>query len=192
LFKRGEVYENPITTERATIELGTWETGGRRLLANLDVTKCGAGPALHSHPTIHERLTVHSGRVALFIAGKTSIAEIGSTVDIPPGVLHRWWNAGIYEARLTLDVEPAARFEEYLRNLLGLAQDGKTDASGTPHLLQGAVLAQDFADVIHFARPASFLPAVLVPPLASMARLFGYRGSYSEYLDRPPAQILAA
>jgi quercetin dioxygenase-like cupin family protein len=190
MLRRGEVYENPVTTIRAVIRVGTWETNGERLVADLDVRKCGAGAALHMHPTIHERLTVVSGRVALSVNGKTSIAEVGSTIDIPPGVPHRWWNAGIYQARVTMEIQPAARFEEYIRNLFGLAQDGKTDAAGMPHLLQLAVLSQDFSDVIRFPKPAKFVPGSLLPAIAPIARFFGYRGNYSEYLTRPPAQVL--
>jgi quercetin dioxygenase-like cupin family protein len=190
MFKHGEIYENPVTTVRATIQVGTHETNGRRLVADLDVRKCGAGPSLHTHPTIHERLTVTHGRIAVALNGKTSIAEVGSTIDIPPGVPHRWWNAGIYEAHLVLEIEPAARFEEYLRNLFGLAQDGKTDPMGTPHFLQLAALLKEFSDVIRFEKPAGLFPAALVPALAPVARLFGYRGSYSEYLTRPPSRTV--
>jgi hypothetical protein len=37
-----------------------------------------------------------------------------------------------------MDVRPAKRFETFIRNMIGLAQDGKTDAMGMPHLLQVA------------------------------------------------------
>ncbi|MGC2399725.1 MAG: cupin domain-containing protein [Acidobacteriaceae bacterium] len=190
MLRRGEVYENPANTIRAVIQVGTWETNGERLVADLDVRRCGAGSALHMHPTIHERLTIVSGRVAVSVNDKTSIAEVGSTIEIAPGVPHRWWNAGIYQARVTIDIQPAARFEEYIRNLFGLAQDGKTDPSGMPHLLQLAVLSQDFSDVIRFVKPARFVPGSLFPAIAPIARLFGYRGSYSKYLTRPPSQVL--
>lgn len=192
MLKQGEVYENPVTGMKAVIRVGTWETGGEQLVADLYVRKCGAGSALHLHPAIHERLTVTSGRVGLSLHGRTSIAELGSAIEIPPGVSHRWWNAGIYEARLSIEIRPAARFEEYIRNLFGLAQDGKTDPMGMPHLLQLAVLAQDFEDVIRFPRPSRLVPGALLPVIAPIARFFGYRGSYVEYLNRPPSEVLEA
>jgi hypothetical protein len=34
--------------------------------------------------------------------------------------------------------------------MIGLAQDGKTDAMGMPHLLQVAAIASEFDDVIRF------------------------------------------
>jgi mannose-6-phosphate isomerase-like protein (cupin superfamily) len=190
MVRRGEVFVNPITGVRAVVQVGTCETHGQRLVADLDVRKCGVGSPLHLHPVIFERLTVVSGRVGISLHDKTSIAEVGSTIEIPPGVPHRWWNAGIYEAKVTIDVEPAARYEEYMRNLFGLAQDGKTDSMGTPRLLQFAVIAQEFADVIRFLKPAKLLPGPLFPAMAPVGRFFGYRGSYGEYLSRPPSQIL--
>jgi hypothetical protein len=142
------------------------------------------------HPVIYERLTVMSGRVGLSLNGKTSIAEVGSTIEIPPGMAHRWWNAGIYEAKITMDIRPAARFEDYFRNIFGLAQDGKTDPMGMPNLLQLAVLAQEFDDVIRFVELSRFVPGVLFSMLAPIARFLGYRGSYSEYLTRPPSEVI--
>jgi quercetin dioxygenase-like cupin family protein len=190
MVRRGEVYENPVTGIKAVVQVGTYETMGERLVVDLYVRKCGAGPALHMHPVIHERLTVMSGRVGLSLNGTISIAELGSTIEIPPGQAHRWWNAGIYEARLTMDIRPAARFDDLLRNLIGLAQDGKTDPTGMPNLLQLAALAKDFNDVIRFPKPSRFVPGFLLPTIAPIALLLGYKGSYSEYLTRPPSEVM--
>jgi quercetin dioxygenase-like cupin family protein len=190
MVRRGEVYENPVTRIKAVVQVGTYETKGERLVVDLYTRKCGAGPALHMHPVIYERLTVISGRVGLSLDGRVSIADVGSTIEIPPGLPHRWWNAGIYEAKLRMDIRPAARFEAFLRNLIGLAQDGKTNPTGMPNLLQLSVLAKDFNDVIHFLKPSKFAPGFLLPMLAPIGRLLGYRGSYSAYLTRPPLEVI--
>ena len=49
-----------------------------------------------------------------------------------------------------MDIRPAKRFEAFMRNMIGLAQDGKTDPKGMPNLLQLAVIASEFNDVIQF------------------------------------------
>jgi quercetin dioxygenase-like cupin family protein len=188
MLKQGEVYENPATGIKAIIRVGTYETNGERLVVDLYTRKCGAGSALHMHPAIFERLTVVCGRVGFSLDGATAIAEVGSTIEIPPGVSHRWWNAGIYEAKVTMDIRPAARFEEFIRNCIGLAQDGKTDATGMPNLLQLAVLAREFKDVIRF--PSWFSQDILFTILAPIARLMGYRGNNSVYLTRPPSEVI--
>jgi hypothetical protein len=84
-------------------------------------------------------------------------------LDVAPGVVHDWWNLGLEEAKVAVEIEPATRFEEMIRNFFGLAQDGKTNAKGVPRLLQLALLACDFD---------------------ALAGLVGYRGSY------PPATVL--
>jgi quercetin dioxygenase-like cupin family protein len=187
MFRRGEVYENPATGIKAVILVGTEETEGEQLVVDLYARKCGAGSVLHLHPVIHERLTVVSGRVGLALDGVISIAEVGSTIEIPPGQAHRWWNAGIYEAQVRMDIRPAARFEDFMRNCIGLAQDGKTDPMGMPNLLQLALLAREFKDVIRFLKPSRFVPEVLFSLLAPLARLLGYKGTYNTYLSLPPS-----
>ncbi len=134
MLRRGEVYENPVTGIKVVVRVGTWETNGEQLIVDLYVRKCGAGSALHMHPVIYERLTVMSGRVGLSLNGKTSIAEVGSTIEIPPGMAHRWWNAGIYEARVTMDIRPAARFEDFIRNIYrpGSGWQDRSDGNAQP------------------------------------------------------------
>jgi hypothetical protein len=58
------------------------------------------------------------------------------------GIIHDWRNLGSEEAKVALEIEPAARFEEMIRNFFGLAQDGKTSAGGMPRLLQLVLLAR--------------------------------------------------
>jgi mannose-6-phosphate isomerase-like protein (cupin superfamily) len=188
MFRRGDVFQNPVTGERATIRLGTRETNGQRLIVDIDLKGEGFGCPLHLHPNIHERLTVVSGRVGIFVNGAISIAKLGRTIDIPAGVAHRFWNAGICEANITIDIQPAKRFEAFIRNMIGLAQDGKTDSRGMPHLLQLAALASEFDDVVRFLKPARVVQRLVFPILAPIARMGGYRGSYSEYVLRQPSE----
>jgi mannose-6-phosphate isomerase-like protein (cupin superfamily) len=187
MFKKGDVFDNPVTGERATILLGTRETRGERLVVELELQGAGFGSALHIHPTIHERLKVLSGRVGIIIHDAISIAEPGKMIEIGPGVPHRFWNAGITVAKLTLDIRPAKRFEAFIRNMIGLAQDGKTDPMGMPNLLQLAALAREFNDVIQFMSPR-LVQNVLFPILAPIAAMRGYKGSYSEYVFRSPSK----
>jgi mannose-6-phosphate isomerase-like protein (cupin superfamily) len=188
MFKRGDVFDNPITGERATIRLGTRETRGERIVVDLELRGAGFGSALHLHPSIHERLRVVSGTVGVSIDGAVSIADLDKTIEIPPGVPHRFWNAGIIEAKLMMDVRPANRFEAFTRNMIGLAQDGKTDPKGMPNLLQLSLIAKEFGDVIQFLSPPRFLQGALFPILAPIARMRGYRASYSEYVFRLPSE----
>ncbi|HEX3129916.1 MAG TPA: cupin domain-containing protein [Thermoanaerobaculia bacterium] len=186
MLRRGEIYDNPVTGERAIVRVGTDETNGERLVIDMQARPGAAGAGEHIHPTIDERFTVTRGRVGVLIDGRQSIAGPGDSIHFPPGIPHDWWNAGEEEAHLVLEIQPAARFEEMLRNLLGLAQDGRTNARGTPGLLQCALLAREFDDVLHFTKPHRLIQTVLFRILAPIARLRGYRGSYPEYVERRP------
>jgi quercetin dioxygenase-like cupin family protein len=190
MFKAGEVYENPVTGERAVVRVGTDENAGARLVVDLYIRPGGAVAGEHVHPAIHERFTVLEGRVGFAIGRKKSVAKLGETLDVPPGVIHNWWNLGLEEAKVAVEIEPAARFEEMIRNFFGLAQDGKTNARGMPHLLQLVMLAREFADVVQFTRPPRLVQRALFGVLAPVARLAGYRGSYPEYLSRPPSSVI--
>jgi quercetin dioxygenase-like cupin family protein len=186
MLRRGEIYDNPVTGVRAIVRVGTDETNGERLVVDMQARPGAASAGEHMHPSMDERFTVVRGRIGFSIDGRSSIARPGESVHIPPGVVHDWWNAGDEEAHLVLEVQPAARFEEMTRNLFGLAQDGRTDARGMPRLLQLALLAREFDDVVRFTKPHRLAQGLLFALLAPIARLRGYRGSYPEYLERKP------
>ena len=183
----GDVIENPVTGERGVVRLGTVETAGARAVVDLYVRPGGAVVGEHWHPDMDERFTVLRGRVGFRLGGQERTAEPGSEIHVPAGVRHDWWNAGDEEALVRVDIRPAARFEAMILNLFGLAQDGKTNARGLPSMLQLAVLAREFRDVIQFTRPPQVVQAVLFGMLAPLARLLGYQGSYPEYLTRRSA-----
>ena len=103
---------------------------------------------------------------------------------------HDWWNAGPEEALVRVEIRPAARFEAMILNAFGLGQDGKVNRKGMPNLLQLAVFAREFDDVIRFTRPPRVVQRVLFAVLAPVARLLGYRGSYPEYLARGPTSVV--
>jgi hypothetical protein len=48
-----------------------------------------------------------------------------------------------------------------IRNAFGLAQDGKVNKRGMPNLLQLAVFAREFTDVMQFTRPPRIVQRIL-------------------------------
>src|SRR5438552_14040394 len=187
MLKVGEVYENPVTGERGVIRIGTDTTGGALLVVDLYVRPGGAVMGEHIHPGMEERFTILRGQVGFRLAGQASIAEPEVELIAPPGTPHDWWNAGQEEALVRVEMQPAARFEVMIRNAFGLAQDEKVNKRGMPKLLQLAVFAREFADVIQFTRPPRVVQGILFGLLAPLARMVGYRGSYPDYLTREPS-----
>ena len=76
------------------------------------------------------------GKVSYTLNRVEYAADLTQTVDIPPGTLHSFWNSGSTEGLIRFDVQPAERFVEPIKNGFSLAQDGKTDATGKPGMLQ--------------------------------------------------------
>jgi quercetin dioxygenase-like cupin family protein len=190
MTKRGEVYENPVTGERAVICVGSAESGGLRLVVDLYLRPAARVAAPHYHPGLRESFTVVSGRVGVIVDGRQAVLEPGGQIVVAAGVVHDWWNAGDEEAMVRVTVEPADRFEAMILNLFGLAQDGQTDVKGMPRLLQLVLLAQEFDDVIRFTKPPRFVQRLLFPLVAPLARWRGYRGSYPKYLMRLPSAVI--
>src|SRR5215217_1916403 len=185
MSKAGEVYENPVTGERAVVRAGTEETGGGHLVVDLYVAPGGAVAGEHIHQDIEETFTAVRGRVGFRLDGREDVAGPTRRLVVPPGVVHDWWNAGKDEAHVIVElrgeIRRLERFELMISTLYGLARDGKTDARGRPGILQASLLAHEFDDVIAFTRPPRFVQRLLFGTLAPVAHLLGYRAAYPEY-----------
>jgi quercetin dioxygenase-like cupin family protein len=187
MSKAGDVVENPVTGERSVVRIGTAETAGKLAVVDLYIRPGGAVMGEHIHPSIEERFTVLRGQVGFRLAGRVATAEAGVALVVPPGVPHDWWNAGPQEALVRVEIRPADRFEAFIANAFGLAQDGKVNRRGMPNLLQLALLAREFDDVVRFTRLPRIVQRVLFGLLAPLAWLLGYRGSYPSYVTRGPS-----
>ena len=85
---------------------------------------------------------------------------------------------------MRVEVTPGERFIHMIETFFGLARVGHTDASGMPNLLQQALSAREFSDVIIFRSPPLPVQRALFGLLAPMARWRGYRATYPLSLGR--------
>jgi mannose-6-phosphate isomerase-like protein (cupin superfamily) len=153
------------------------EVHQNRLVADLYIGPGRRLVAEHCHPSIRERFTVIRGRVGFSLGGRRAIAEPGASMEVPPGLAHDWWNAGDDEAHVLVEIAPAAHFETAIRNSFGLDQDGEA-------------YAREFDDVVRLTPPPRTVQMLLFSMLGLIARLFGYRGSYPEYLTRRASAVV--
>ena len=183
MSRAGDVYENPVTGERAIVRVG--EESGGELIVDLYVAPGGAVAGEHVHPGIEEVLTVVRGSVGFRVGGREDVAGPGRRLVVVPGVAHYWWNAGDEEAHVVVELRGAKAllegFEAMISTVFGLAREGKTDAKGRPSVLQAALFASEFDDVIRFVEPPRAVQKVLFGILAPVARLLGYRAVYPGY-----------
>jgi quercetin dioxygenase-like cupin family protein len=176
----GEVWENPVTRERATVlELPTGNPEGR-VSAELTALVGARVMGEHLHPAIVERFTVLAGELTVKRDGQTSILREGETAVIEAGVWHDWWNAGDRDARVRVEITPGERFAHMIETMFGLARLGHTNAKGMPNPLQLALTAQEFSDVIMFRKPPAAVQRVIFGALAPIARRRGYRATYPQ------------
>jgi quercetin dioxygenase-like cupin family protein len=176
----GEVFENPVTRERATVQELPHTNAEGRAAAELTALVGARVVGEHRHPAIVERFTALEGELTVKRDGETTILREGESAVVEPGVWHDWWNAGDRDARVHVEVTPGERFAHMLETLFGLARLGYTNAKGMPNPLQLAVFAQEFSDVIVFRSPPLPVQRALFGALAPIARARGYRGTYPQ------------
>jgi len=176
----GEIWENPVTRERATVLELPQENPDRRATAELTARVGARVVGEHLHPALVERFTVLEGDLTLKLDGATSVLREGESAVIEAGVWHDWWNAGDRDVRARVDVTPGERFAHMIETLFGLARLGHTNSKGMPSPLQLALVAQEFSDVIVFRSPPRGVQRAMFGVLAPVARWRGYRATYPQ------------
>ncbi len=176
----GEVWENPVTRERAMILELPYKNPEGRATAELTALVGAQVVGEHRHPALVERFTVLEGELTVKRAGQTTILCVGETAVIEAGVWHDWWNASNRNARVRVEVTPGERFSHMVETLFGLARLGHTDNKGMPNMLQLAVFAQEFSDIVVFRSPPLAIQRALFGALVPIARWRGYRATYPQ------------
>jgi quercetin dioxygenase-like cupin family protein len=175
----GELFENPVTRERARIIELPWQNPEGRAVAEMTALPGARVVGEHLHPALHESFSVLAGELTVVRDGRRSTLRAGERADIEPGVWHDWFNAGEADAVVRVEVTPGERFAHMIETLFGLAREGHVNAKGMPNLLQLALTAQEFSDVIVFRKPPAAVQRVVFGALGPIARRRGYRATYS-------------
>lgn len=179
--RRGQVFENPVTGERAVILTDPRTDPDRRLVAHLYLRPGGRVALEHIHPTLTERYHVLRGQLAVALDGRTSTLSAGDRVHVPAGARHDWWHTGDEETQALVEVDPGDRFVEMLSSIWGLVRDGRTGGRPMAGPLQMAVTGGAYRDVMVAATPPVWVQRVLFATLGPVGRVLGRRPSYAEY-----------
>jgi quercetin dioxygenase-like cupin family protein len=134
--------------------------------------------ALHVHPKQTSGAEVLAGSLVYEVDGATRRVGAGESIEIPPGVPHRFWNDGEEEAHSVQFFEPALDSAAFFETFFALAQQGKLDEEGMPSLLPMALLVPEFGDEIRPVSPPWPLLKALAVALSPVARLRGHRSRY--------------
>ena len=90
----GEVWQNPVTLERAVVVELPWSNDEGRAVADLTALPGARVVGEDLHPALHESFTVQEGELTVLRDGERSVLRTGERADIEPGVWHHWWERG--------------------------------------------------------------------------------------------------
>jgi quercetin dioxygenase-like cupin family protein len=167
----GQTLENPVTGERFTFTHTAATTGGELLAFELALRPGGAVPIPHVHPIQTERFEVVSGRMRFRVGLRRRVAGPGDVIEVAPGVLHGFANAGEDEARMRVEVRPALAMEQMFADVIELARAGRMTRRGLPrNPLELAVLARTYDQEAHAPFMTVGVQRALLAPLVFAAR----------------------
>lgn len=162
----GQTLENPITGERFTFTDTAASSGGKLLAFELGLAVGGAVPIPHVHPIQTERFEVVAGRMRFRVGLRTRIAGPGDVVEVAPGVMHSFANAGDVEARVLVEVRPALAMEQMLAEVVAMAEAGRMTRRGLPRSLRDlARLARKYDQEAHAPLLSVGVQRLLLAPL---------------------------
>jgi quercetin dioxygenase-like cupin family protein len=173
----GQTLENPVTGERFTFTHTAATTNGELLAFELGLRPGGAVPIPHVHPIQTERFEVVEGRMRFRIGLRRRIAEPGDVVEVAPGVVHSFANAGDEEARVRVEVRPALAMEEMLAEVIAMAEAGRMSRRGLPRNLRDlATLARKYDQEAHAPWLSVGVQRLLLAPLTRRVSRSGGSG----------------
>ena len=88
----GEVFENPVTRERAMIIELPWQNTEGRAVAEMTALPGARVVGEHMHPALHESFSVLQGELTVVRDGQRSTLRAGESAHIEPRVWHDWFN----------------------------------------------------------------------------------------------------
>ncbi len=170
---------NPIIKDTITFIQTSDETNSK--ISELELTLMpGGANFLHYHKTFTETFTAVEGRVGLkFGGGKLKILQPGETYSVLPDQAHSFFNPGEKEIKFNIKITPGNKgFENSLRILYGLAEDGLTDKKSIPGSLTHVAIIARLSD--------SYLPGImklLSPVFNLLAKRAKQRGLEKKLID---------
>lgn len=184
----GLTLDNPVTGERFTFTDTASSTGGELLAFELRLRAGGAVPVPHVHPIQHERFAVTEGRMRFRVGRRRVVALPGDVIDVAPGVLHGFANAGDGEAVVRVEVRPALMMERMLGEVVAMAHAGELTSRGLP---RSPVALAELATRYEREARAPFLSAgaqrLLLAPLLLPARRRRVASSLRSAIEQVPA-----
>jgi quercetin dioxygenase-like cupin family protein len=150
-------------------------TGGAYVRARFVFGVGGLRAPAHIHPLQEEKFEILSGRLTYFLDGKKYIAETGTTVTLPPGVVHQHYCEDEKEAAITIEtVTPGLDWDYLVENLFGLGAEGNLTKMSLPIFLIMQLATMKSAFYGGSIKPL-WLQKLVAKAVTPLLHLFGYR-----------------
>ena len=182
MARAGDVLENPATGERLVFLRTAADGAGEVLEYELEFVPRGFAARNHLHPRQEERHEVLEGSLGIVVGGRKRRLGPGDVEVVPAGTPHRLFATQEGPSKARFASRPALESEVLLETLFGLARDGKANRRGLPGLLQLAVTANAYRDVMVVTSPAPAVQRPLFLLLAAIGHTTGLKAAYPEYL----------
>lgn len=142
------VIVNPVIKDKAEFIQTASESGGK--VTEIEITVApGGSNGLHYHKTYSETFIAKEGVVGLKLGKNiTKMLQPGESHTVPPMGLHSFFNPGKQDIKFTVRIEPGHEgFENTLRILYGMAEDGLTDKRSLPKNISETAVLIEMSDM---------------------------------------------
>ena len=172
------------------VRVGTAETDGRELVADLYVRADAPGVPRHIHPTVAETVTVIRGKVSAWSPdeGERTLGP-GETLHVPAEHHARVAPGGRRGCPHAGRGPPRGEVRGDVAPIHGptAGRQGRTRGTGLP---ADHDACHEFSDVMAVAGPPLFVQRAVAALVTPVGRLRGYKGRYEEYLTRGPSEMV--
>lgn len=140
-MSNAKTYYNPLNGEYTKILESSADTNGEYSLLEVSLMPGGSNPP-HYHTRFTEEFVAVEGRLGLLYDKEIVYLEPGRKRLVPIGIEHRFFNDGTKPIRFRIILrEGQPGFENFIKSLFGLVNDGKTTKGMIPlNPLYGAAL----------------------------------------------------
>ena len=171
---------NPIIKDTAIFLQTADEAGGK--ISDIEITLMPkGGNPLHYHKTYSETFTAIDGELGLKLGKKdTKILKPGESYTVEPMSLHSFFNPTDNEIKFNVKIKPGhTGFENSLRIIYGLAEDGLTNKKSLPKSLKHTAIIVCMSDM-----NVPGLLTLLYPILKRMANKAKANGEEKKLIDK--------
>lgn len=124
---------NPVQKDYATFLKTAVETAGELSLLEVELAPHG-GNNLHFHPYFSEGFEVLEGELNVQMEKEICVLQVGEKAVVPPNTNHRFFSTSDQPTRFLVEIRPGhTGFENGLRIIYGLAEDGQLNPQGLPN-----------------------------------------------------------